>query len=155
MKTPYDPLVRIGTRDVERLRDALRQEMVRVAGLALDGARLADRVREECRLAELDVTLRTDGWVRARQAQAAQIAEQRTEAEAGLTRLRDQALIAYGKLRAAEKAASTYIEKAQTAAEHKEQAEADDLGSARRLLQRKGRTRVRRPSGSHEQADAA
>ncbi len=135
MKTPFDPVVRIGTRDIETLRDALRQEMVRVAGLALDGARLADRVRNECKLAETDVMLRTDSWVRVRQAQAERIVQQRTDAEAGLVRLREQAIAVYGKLRAAEKAASSYIERAEAEAQRKAQAEADDLASARRLLE--------------------
>jgi hypothetical protein len=155
MKTPFDPVVRIGTRDVERLRDALRQEMVRVSGLVHEAAKLAQHVREECRLAELDATLRTDGWVRARKTQAEQIAQQRADAEAGLVQLREQAMTAYGKLRAAEKAASAYIEKAQTEAERKEQAEADDLGAARRLLQLKRRAQARGPSEPQEQVDAA
>lgn len=155
MRTPFDPVVRIGTRDVERLRDALRQEMVRVSGLVHEAAKLAQHVREECRLAELDATLRTDGWVRARKAQAEQIAQQRADAEAGLAQLREQAMTAYGKLRAAEKAASAYIEKAQTEAERKEQAEADDLGAARRLLQLKRRAQARGPSEPQEQVDAA
>ncbi|RXR28749.1 hypothetical protein [Sphingobium fluviale] len=155
MKTPYDPVVRIGKRDVERLRDALRQEMVRVSGLVHEAAKLAQHVREECRLAELDATLRTDGWVRARKAQAEQIAQQRVDAETGLNQLREQALTAYGKLRAAEKTASAYLDKARAEAERKAQAEADDYDTARRLLKSKRRERLTRSIGAQEQADAA
>ncbi len=33
MKTPYDPVVRVGAREMEAMREALRREMARVAGL--------------------------------------------------------------------------------------------------------------------------
>ena len=76
MKTPYDPVVRVGAREMEAMREALRREMARVAGLARDAAALSVRVREECALAEGDPQMRTDHWVRARKAQAAAIRPQ-------------------------------------------------------------------------------
>ena len=79
MKTPYDPVVRVGAREMEAMREALRREMARVAGLARDAAALSVRVREECALAEGDPQMRTDHWVRARKAQAAAIAHYQAE----------------------------------------------------------------------------
>lgn len=155
MKTPYDPVVRVGTREVEALRTALRQEMARIGRLAHDAAALAQRVHDECRLAETDSALRTDGWVRARKAQAERIAQHRAEAEAGLGQLRDRALNAYGRLRAAEKAASAYLDKARAEEERRAQAEADDLNTARRLLKMRRKARVRLPGTPPELADAA
>ena len=154
MKTPYDPVVRVGAREVEALRNALRQEMVRVSGLVHEAAKLAQHVQEECRLAELDATLRTDGWVRARKAQATQIEKQKAEAEAGLNQLREQALTAYGKLRSALRAASAYLDKARAEEARKAQAEADDLDTARRLLKQRRKARARRPAEGKELADA-
>lgn len=156
MKTPYDPVVRIGTREVEAMRDVLRREMERVAALAHDAAALAQRVHDEYVVAEGDYTLRTDGWVRARKAQADQIALQRAEAEEGLAQLRDRALHAYGRLRAAEQAATAYIDRAQAEEARKAQAEADDLGIARRLLRlRRKKPRAARRLEVNELADAA
>lgn len=155
MKTPYDPVVRVGTREVEALRNALRQEMARVASLAHDAATLAQRVHDECAVAEGDTLLRTDGWVRARKAQAEQIERRRVEAEAGLGQLRDRALNAYGRLRAAERAASAYLDKARAEEERRAQAEADDLNTARRLLKQRRKARVRRPAEAKELVDAA
>lgn len=155
MKTPYDPVVRLKTREIEALRDALRREMVRIALLAEDAEALAVRVRAECALVQGDAAVRTDQWVRARKAQADQIAEARAEAEAGLAQLRDKAMLAYGKLRAAEKAAGVYIERAEAEAERKAQAAADDLSSARRLLKLRRAMRERLLARRGEPVDAA
>lgn len=146
MKTPYDPVVRLGTREVEALRDALRREMVRAASLADEAEALAQRVRAEVALVQGDTIIPTDRWVQARKTQAAQIATARAEVETGLAQLRDKAMLAYGKLRAAEKAASLYIEHAEVEAERKAQAEADDLSSARRLLKLRHEVRRRLPA---------
>ena len=155
MKTPYDPVVRVGAREMEAMREALRREMARVAGLARDAAALSVRVREECALAEGDPQMRTDHWVRARKAQAAAIAHYQAEAEAGLAQVRGRALAAYGRLRAAEQAASAYIDRANAEADRKAQAEADDLGNARRLLKLRRRMRARRGGGADGLVDAA
>lgn len=134
MKTPYDPVVRLGAREVEALRNALRQEIARVADLARDAEALREHVRTEYALAERSWALRTDHWMRARMAQAERITQARTEAEAGLTQVRAQAITAYGKLRAAERAAETHRERESATQQRKTQAEADDLTSARHLL---------------------
>lgn len=155
MKTPYDPVVRVGTREMEAMRTALRHEMARVAGLARDAAALAIRVRDECALAEGDPQMRTDQWVRARQTQAALITQYRADAEAGLAQLRSQAITAYGRLRAAERAASAYIDETMAEVERKAQAEADDLGNARRLLKLRRKAGSRRRGERDARADAA
>lgn len=154
MKTPYDPVVRFKTREIEALRDSLRREMARIALLAEDAAALAVRVREECALVQGDAAVRTDHWVRARKAQANRIAEARAEAEAGLAQLRDKAMVAYGKLRAAEKAAGVYVERAEAEVERKAQSEADDLSSARRLLKLRSAMRARLMARRGEYLDA-
>ncbi len=154
MKTPYDPVVRFKTREIETLRDSLRREMARIALLAEDAAALAVRVREECTLVQGDAIVRTDQWVRARKAQASRIAQARAEAEAGLAQLREKAMIAYGKLRAAEKAAEVFVERAEAEQERKAQSEADDLSNARRLLKLRRAMRARLMAQHNEHADA-
>lgn len=134
MKTPYDPVVRIGRREVELVRLSLRTQIVQVTALARDAELLAEKVRSECGLAAGDWTMSTHDWVRARREQARQIAQQQALAEAELTRLREIATEAYGRLHAAERATDAYVEKAKQEAARKTQAESDDLSSARRLL---------------------
>ncbi len=134
MKTPYDPVVRLGRRETEAMRLALRAEMDRIAELADAAGVLAERVRRECDVAAMDWTISTHDWVRARHAQAEEIERRRADAETELTRLRALAREAYGRLRAAERATATWIDKAREQEQRKEQAEADDLSSARRLL---------------------
>jgi len=143
MKTPYDPVVRFGTREVDALRDALRRETARIVGLAHDAAALAQRVHDECTLADRDELLPIDQWLRARKRQAERIAQTRAEAEAGLALMRDRAMGAYGRLRAAESVADAYIKQARVSQDRKAQAEADDLGTARRLLRLRHRQRRR------------
>lgn len=154
MKTPYDPVVRLKAREIEDLRDSLRREMMRIALLTEDAAALAVRVREECTQVQGDTTVRTDQWMRARKAQANQIAEARIEAEAGLAQLRDKAMTAYGKLRAAEKAAGVFVERALAEAERKAQSEADDLSNARRLFKLRSAMRARLMARRGEYLDA-
>lgn len=144
MKTPYDPVMRIGKRETETLRIALRAEMDRIAELADAAGLLAERVRRECYAAATDWTISTHDWTRARHTQAKEIERRRADAEAELLRLRALAREAYGRLRAAERATATWIEKAQEEESQKEQAEADDLSSARRLLNLRQTARTRR-----------
>lgn len=134
MKTPYDPAVRIGRRTVERLRLSLQAELTRITEIDDARADLHDRVERETASAADDPLLSTHDWLRARHAQAQDLARRRTEAETALDRLRSQAGEAYGRLRAAEKAAELHAERLRREALRKDQAEQDDLASARRLL---------------------
>lgn len=155
MKTPYDPVARLKTREIDALRDALRREMALIALLAEDAEALAVRVREECALVQGDTTVRTDQWVRARRVQASQVSEARVKAEADLAQLREKAIAAYGKLRAAEKAAGVYVERAKTEEGRKAQSEADDLSIARRLLKQRRAMRACITARRKEPVDAA
>ena len=127
---------------------------MRIALLTEDVAALAARVREECALVQGVAAVRTDHWVRARKAQANRIAEAHAEAEAGLAHLRDKAMTAYGKLRAAEKAAGVFVERALAEAERKAQSEADDLSNTRRLFKLRSAMRARLMARRSEYLDA-
>lgn len=155
MKTPYDPVVRLKAREIDTLRNALRREMARIALLAEDAEALSVRVREQCALVQGDTTVRTDHWIRARMVQASQIAEDRAKAETGLAQLREKAMIAYGKLRAAEKAAGVYVKRGEAEEERKAQSEADDLSIARRQLKMRRVMRALIFARRKEPADAA
>jgi len=150
MKTPYDPAVRIGRRTVERLRLSLQAELTRITEIDEACADLHDRVARETASAANDPLLSTHDWLRARHAQAQTLAQRRGEAESALDHLRRRAGEAYGRLRAAEKAAELHAERLRREALRKDQAEQDDLAGARRLLalhRAERRTARQRPPG--------
>lgn len=145
MKTPYDPVVRIGRREVETIQLALRAEMLKMAALAVEADKLARHIADEYELAARDWSVfTTHDWLRQKKILSATIDLHRVEAEAKVTRLRDLAGQAYGRMRAAESATQTYVERVEAAEARKAQAEADDLVSARRLLAARRRKRRER-----------
>lgn len=154
MKTPYDPAIRIGRRTVERIRLSLRAEMERITEIEEIREDLRVQVDRECDAAAGDPDISTHDWLRARHAQAQDLARRQAEAEAALDRLRSQAGEAYGRLRAAEKAAELHAERLRREALRKDQAEQDDLAAARRLLAlgRAARRLLHRPSASGDEA---
>lgn len=152
MKTPYDPAIRIGRREVEAIRVSLRAELIRVTELEQERIHLDERIVQECASASADWQISTYDWLRARKAQARKIDATRAEAEAELSRLRDKAGEAYGRLHATEKAADIHIDRAQKEKLRREQEESDDLANARRLLRLRAQWRhdsTRRRNGGY------
>lgn len=134
MKTPFDTIVRIETWRVEEVRLAVRSEMAQARHWDEAGQAIAGTMRAECETAAQDWTFSTHDWLRARRADAAAAARHRAASEAALVTLREKASDAYGALRVAEDAARRHRERIVRQRARAEQAEADDLSSARRLL---------------------
>ncbi|MBB6124129.1 hypothetical protein [Sphingobium subterraneum] len=134
MKTPFDTIVRIETRRVEEIRLAVHGEMAQVRQWAEAEQAVAHAMRAECESAASDPMLSTHAWLRARMADAATAARHRSASETALAQLRDKASNAYGALRVAQEAARRHREHIARQRSRFEQAEADDLSQARRLL---------------------
>jgi len=137
MKTPYDPAVRIGKRTLESIRISLRAEMIHIAALDDQTTYVAAQKARECETAEGDWTVSTYDWLRARQAQIQNIAQDKAQAEAALGRLQKEAAQAYGQLQSTQSAATLWTQHARQRHQRKAQAEADDLTNMRLLLRRR------------------
>jgi uncharacterized protein involved in type VI secretion and phage assembly len=134
MSTPYDGYVRLQKREVDCIRLSISIEVSLLAQAEQAAQDLAQEVQDECAAAAGDWSISPYAYLRARAARSAQIALSLTEHETALARLRQKAGDAYGKLRVAEDAARLHRLRLSQARGRKEQAEADDLSSARLLL---------------------
>ena len=147
MKTPADPAIRIGRRKVDAIRLRIKAEIECVSHYESALSALEQERKEECTRAGGDWTISTYEWLRARQAQAHILAEQRMEASERLERLREEATQTYGQCRALEKAADARREQERQSVMRKAQAEADDLSNARRLLKLRAAAAARKRDG--------
>jgi hypothetical protein len=134
MKTPYDGYVRMQKRSVDSIRIAISVNVTKAEMLDHAASKMAATVRQECASASENWAIPTYDYLRARQREASLIAQDRAACEADIDRLRQQASDAYGALRVAEEAAQRHRVRIIARANRAQQAEADDLSSARMLL---------------------
>jgi hypothetical protein len=134
MKTPYDALVRLQKRAVDEVKLSISVEVSRISQTEQAQDALVQEVKTECIAAAQDWSISTTAYLRDRASRSARLVQTRMEHEQQLARLREEATQAYGALRVAEDAAQFFAAKQRQERERQEQAEADDLSSARRLI---------------------
>lgn len=134
--TPFDTALRIQRREVDTVKVAIGAEVERIATIESHTVAHDARMSEERALA-YDLPFASDAWVAKMKAQRNQLREAATHAEARLGQLRDQAIEAYGTMRAIEGAAERYRDEAERTAALAEQGAIDDLAAARFLQARR------------------
>lgn len=139
MKTPYDGYVRMQKRTVDSIRIAISIKITRAEMLEQAASGIDATVRQECQTASENWMIPTHDYLRARQREADMIAQDRAACEEDIDRLRRQASDAYGALRVAEEAAHRHRARIIAQANRAQQAEADDLSTARMLLRARAR----------------
>lgn len=131
MKTPYDAPLRALQRGIDDLRTSIGMAANRLVEVETMDRELRDAVRRETALASLDWTVPAGGYLSRARAQRERLAEERRAAQLRLEALRQQAVEAYGSLRAVESAAEVFREDASRVAASAEQSQSDDFAGAR------------------------
>ncbi|WP_404337374.1 hypothetical protein AB2M62_02075 [Sphingomonas sp. MMS12-HWE2-04] len=140
--TPYDTALRVQRREVDAVKVSISVEVERITTLESQGRQHDATVRQERALA-YTMPFGTDAWTLKMKAERARLEEAAHLAQARLGRLREQAVEAYGTMRAIEGAAERYQTEAERVAELAEQGAIDDMAAARFL-------RARRRTGKRE-----
>lgn len=138
MKTPYDTALRLQRREVDAVKVSISVEIERITTLEQQARTIDSRVVEERRLAHA-LPLSSDHWVARMRAERARVEHAARESQARLNQLRDQAIEAYGTMRAIESAATRYRDEAERAADVAEQSAIDDIAAVRFLNARRRR----------------
>lgn len=141
MRTPYDGYVRMQKRTVDSIRIAISVNISRAEMLDQAASGIAVTVQQECKTASENWMIPTHDYLRARQREANMIAQDRAACEGELDHLRRQASDAYGALRVAEEAAARHRARIRAQVNRAQQAEADDLSTARMLLRARARAK--------------
>jgi len=134
VSSPYDTLIRLQKRQVDEVKLAIGQAVEQVDQVERAQHELVSEVQNECLAAQGELHFSTYAYVQDRKRRAAQLVQMRQQREQMLDRLREEATEAFGQLRVVENAAEAFAARKAQERSRKEQAEADDLSSARMLL---------------------
>lgn len=134
MKSPYDTLIRLQKRQVDEVKLAIGQAVEQVDEVERAQHQLVSEVQNECLAAQGELHFSTYAYLQERKRRAAQLVMLRQQREQVLDTLREEATEAFGQLRVVENAAEAFATRKAQEHMRKEQAEADDLSSARMLL---------------------
>lgn len=130
--SPYDTALRVQRREVDAVKVSISVEVERITTLETQGRQHDATVRNERALA-YSMPFATDAWTLRMKAERARIEESAHLAQARLGRLREQAVEAYGTMRAIEGAAERFETEAERVAALAEQGAIDDMAAARFL----------------------
>jgi hypothetical protein len=143
VKTPYDPALRVGTRELEDLRAAIGAEQARLAGIDTARRGIEAALDSAAAAAALDPMLPVHAWTARMRMERRRLARDGNAASGRLSGLRDRALAARSLLSATEEAAGRFREEERRRRAAREQGEADDLAAAAFLRGREGGGRAR------------
>ncbi|WP_448661403.1 hypothetical protein ACG3SL_12170 [Sphingomonas sp. CJ20] len=139
--TPFDTALRVQRREVDAVRVSISVEIDHITALETRTRAHEITVREERALAHA-LPIASDAWTARMRAERARMQDAALLAEARLRRLRDQAVEAYGTMRAIETAADRHRAEEERIAAGAEQAAADDLAASRFLRARAARGKL-------------
>lgn len=134
--TPYDTALRVQRREVDAVRVSISAEVDRIAEIEMrsrahDASMIAERSLAQA------LPIASDAWAARMRMERLQMDHAANLAEARLRRLRDQAVEAFGTMRAIEVAAERYQDEEDRIVAGAEQSAADDLAAARFLRTRR------------------
>lgn len=136
--TPFDTALRVQRREVDTVKVSISVEVERIATLDSQTQQHDVTLREERALAT-SLPFASDAWTARMKAERLRLAEAAHLAQARLGRLREQAVDAYGTMRAIEGAAERFETEAERVAALAEQGQIDDLAAARFLKAQRSR----------------
>ena len=144
MKTPYDPAIRIGRRELDDVRIAINVQLNQLVQIQNERQGVDAAMTREAAAAAGDPIISSYAYLTRMRAERSRLDREGSAAGARLERLRDKAAAAYGSLRAIESAADDYRSEEARAAASAEQARIDDFSGAAYLRARRALPR-RRP----------
>jgi hypothetical protein len=133
--TPFDTALRVQRREVDAVKVSISVEVERITTLESQTSAHDASVRQERALAYA-MPFASDAWAARMKAERRRLDEAAYLAQARLGRLREQAVEAYGTMRAIEGAAERYEDEAERVVSLAEQSAIDDIAAARFLRAR-------------------
>ena len=130
--TPFDTALRVQRREVDAVKVSISTEVERIATLEAEGRAHDRRLIEERALAAA-LPIATDAWTLRMKAERARLERDAALAQVRLGHLREQAVEAYGTMRAIEGAADRFNDEAERVIALAERGAIDDLAAARFL----------------------
>ena len=138
--TPFDTALRVQRRQVDAVKVSISVEIETITTLDHQTRAHEIRMREERALA-VTVPVASDAWRLRMKAERARLDQQAQLAQVRLTRLRAQAVEAYGTMRAIEGAADRFKDEAERVAAGAEQALIDEIAAAKLVIARRNAER--------------
>lgn len=142
MKTPFDTVLRMRRREIDRTRIAIHMETTRLTEIEQQSRALEEELAREYEVCAQSWASSAEAFVRRRMSQQADLMAQRVAVSEEIGRLRREAVDAYGSQHVLEGAAETFRADHRRQQSRAEQREADDLCAARAVPAR----RVEAPS---------
>lgn len=130
MKTPFDGAIRVGRREIDEMRIAIRIEMDQLMQVEAAHAENVREARRERDVAEDQTLLSSYAYLERMRMERARLDEARAATDRRLGSLRTKAMAAYGSLKAVNSAADSWREEAERAVDSVEQRHLDDLSNA-------------------------
>lgn len=130
MKTPFDGAIRVGQREIDEMRIAIRVEidqLVKIETARIDNEREMRRERE---VAGDDALLSSHAYLTRMRADRARLTASQAVIDRRLDQLRAQAVTAYGILKGVSAAGESWRQDAEQVIANAEQGHLDDLANA-------------------------
>jgi|TARA_R100000049_G_C1948710_1_gene95089 hypothetical protein len=131
MKTPFDTVLRMRRREIDRTRIAIHMETTRLTEIDEQSRALEEELAREYEVCAQSWAASAEAFVRRRMAQQADLVAQRVTVSEQIGRLRREAIDAYGSQHVLESAAEGFRADHRRQQSRAEQREADDLCAAR------------------------
>jgi len=131
MKTPFDTVLRMRRREIDRTRIAIHMETMRLSQIDQQSRDLEQELAREYEVCAESWAVSTEAFMKRRMAQQAHLVAQRVEVSTEIGRLRSEAIDAYGSQHVLENAAEAFRADRRREISRAEQREADDLCAAR------------------------
>lgn len=128
--TPFDTALRVQRREVDTVKVSISTEVERIAALDAETRSHDQRVHEERALA-YSLPFSSDAWQRRMKSERIRLDDASRTAQIRLGQLRDQALEAFGTMRAIEGAADRFQAETDRIVAAAEQGQIDDIAAAR------------------------
>lgn len=131
MKTPFDTVLRMRRREIDRTRIAIHMETTRLTEIDQQSRALEEELAREYEVCAQSWAASAEAFVRRRMSQQADLMAQRVMVSEQIGRLRREAIDAYGSQHVLENAAEAFRTDHRRQQSRAEQREADDLCAAR------------------------
>lgn len=131
MKTPFDTVLRMRRREIDRTRIAIYMETTRLTQIDQQSRDLEQELAREYEVCAQSWSVSAEAFMKRRMSQQAHLVAQRIEVSTEIGRLRSDAIEAYGSQHVLENAAETFRADHRRQQSRTEQREADDLCAAR------------------------
>lgn len=131
MKTPFDTVLRMRRREIDRTRIAIHAETSRLVEIDQASETLREEISLEYEASANQWAMSTEAFMRRKLSHRAQLVAQRIAVSQEIYGLRRQATEAYGSMQVVENAADRFRADHRRWEQRAEQRASDDLGAAR------------------------